>query len=121
MMYRFILALAFFVATGTAFAHGPSQHVLGTVTIIDATHLEVKTQKGGTVDVQITKDTRFKEKGNPKGTNLPAAGDRVVIEATKENNLLTAIEVHFSAVKRAPQPDPASASTPAQPAPVSGQ
>jgi len=51
------------------------------------------------VEVQLNKQTRFKEKGNPKGTNLPAAGNRVVVEAVEDNNVLTAIEVQFSAAK----------------------
>jgi uncharacterized protein DUF5666 len=115
MSQHLILAFLFFFTAATAFAHGTGQHVLGTVTAIDSTHLAIKTPKGGTVDVQINKETRFKEKGNPKGTNLPAVGDRVVIEATKDNKVLTATEVHFSAAKRV-QP---AAPTVAQPAPAS--
>ena len=104
MMYRSILVcLVSFMAT-TAFAHGTGQHVLGTVTAIDATHVEVKTPKGKTVDVQVSKQTRFKEKGNPKGANLPMVGDRVVIEATKDNKVLQAIEVNFSSATRVPAP-----------------
>ena len=94
----FILCLS-----SITWAHGTGQHVLGTVTAIDAKHLEVKTPKG-TVDVQINKQTRFKEKGNPKGTNLPAVGDRVVIEAIKDDKVITATEVHFSSVRKAPVP-----------------
>lgn len=104
MIYRSILACALCLIATTAFAHGTGQHVLGTVTAIDATHLEIKTPKGKTVDVQFTKQTRFKEKGNPKGANLPAVGDRVVIEATKDNKVLTATEVHYSSGKRATTP-----------------
>ena len=104
MIYRNILTCAFFFIATTAFAHGTGQHVLGTVTAIDATHLEVKTPKGQTVDVHVNKQTRFKEKGNPKGANLPAVGDRVVIEATKDNKVLTATEVHYSSGKRVPTP-----------------
>ena len=51
------------------------------------------------MEVQLNKQTRFKEKGNPKGTNLPAASNRVVVEAVEDNNVLTAIEVQFSAAK----------------------
>lgn len=104
MMYRSILAcLLCFVAT-TAFAHGTGQHVLGTVMAIDATHIEIKTPKGKTVDVQVNKQTRFKEKGNPKGAGLPVVGDRVVIEATRDDKVLRATEVHFSAATRVPAP-----------------
>lgn len=104
MICRSILACVLLFIATTAFAHGTGQHVLGTVTAIDATHLEIKTPKGKTVDVQVNKQTRFKEKGNPKGANLPSVGDRVVIEATKDNKVLTATEVHYSSGKRAPIP-----------------
>ena len=104
MWLRLILTLTCLFISTPSFAHGTGQHVLGTVTAIDATHVEVKTPKGRTVDVQVNKQTRFKEKGNPKGANLPSVGDRVVIEATKDNKVLTAIEVHYSSGKRAPIP-----------------
>jgi hypothetical protein len=81
---------------------------LGTVVAIDAKHLEVKTQKGTTVDVQINKQTRFKEKDRPKSTNLPEVGDRVVIEAIKDEKTLTATEVHFSSMKKQTPPTPAT-------------
>lgn len=106
-MVRFImlsLTWAFTLTSTVALAHADSQHVLGTVTVIDATHVEVKTPKGKTVGVQLNKQTRFREKGNPKGANLPAVGDRVVIEATKDNKDLIATEVHFSSAKKAAVP-----------------
>lgn len=110
MLYRSLLACALCLISATAFAHGSGQHVLGTVTAVDATHLTIKTPKGQTVNVQVNKQTRFREKGNPKGANLPAVGDRVVIEATKTNKILTATEVHYASGKRLPSP--------AQPAPT---
>jgi Domain of unknown function (DUF5666) len=100
MFHRLMLAALCLTLSSTAFAHGTGLHVLGTVVAIDAKHLEVKTQKGTTVDVQINKQTRFKEKDHPKSTNLPAVGDRVVIEAIKEDKTLTATEVHFSSMKK---------------------
>src|SRR5215475_1439791 len=106
-MFRFIilfLTLSWTFATPLIWAHGSDQHVLGTVTLIDATHVEVKTPKGKTIDVQINKQTRFREKGNPKGKNLPQVGDRVVIEATKDNGSLIATEVHFSSAKKPAAP-----------------
>jgi hypothetical protein len=110
MRLRLILTLTYLFISTASFAHGTDQHVLGTVTAIDATHVEVKTQKGKTVAVQVNKQTRFKEKGNPKGANLPVVGDRVVIEATKDDKTLLATEIHFSAATRVPAP--------VQPAPV---
>lgn len=106
MVSRILLVLAFLLLPTTSFAHGTGQHVLGTVTAIDEKHIEVKTPKGAAVSVKLTKQTRFKEKGNPNSTEPPAVGDRVVIEATKENKVLIATEVHYSAAKNAPVATP---------------
>jgi hypothetical protein len=118
MLHRFVLVALFMSLASPAFAHGTGQHVLGTIVAIDSKHLEVKTQKGTTVDVQINKQTRFKEKDHPKSTNLPTVGDRVVIEAIKDDKTLTATEVHFSSLKKAApeasaQPQQTPAGTPA--------
>lgn len=104
MFHRLMLAVLCVTVSSTAFAHGTGQHVLGTVVAIDAKHVEVKTQKGTTVEVLINKQTRFKEKDHPKSTNLPTVGDRVVIEAIKDEKTLTATEVHFSSMKKQTAP-----------------
>ena len=104
MWLRVIVTLACCCISTASFAHGTDQHVLGTVTAIDATHVEVKTPMGGTVGVRVNKQTRFKEKNNPKGANVPVVGDRVVIKATKNDKLLLATEIHFSSATRVPVP-----------------
>jgi hypothetical protein len=118
MLYRFVLAALCMTLASTAFAHGTGQHVLGTVVAIDAKHLEVKTQKGTTVEVQINKQTRFKEKDRPKSTNLPEVGDRVVIEAIKDDKALTATEVHFSSMKKPAPPAPTLSQQAPEPTPA---
>jgi hypothetical protein len=117
MFYPVVVA-ALLLTLSSAFAHGTGLHVLGTVVAIDAKHVEVKTQKGTTIDVQINRQTRFKEKDRPKSTNLPEVGDRVVIEAVKDDKTLTATEVHFSSMKKQTPPSaPAQQAPPATPAP----
>lgn len=101
MIRVILLGFALMLAPSAAWAHGSGQHVLGTVTAIDETHIEVKTPKGASVAVNLTKQTRFKEKGNPKSTTPPVVGDRVVIEATKDTTTLTATEVNYSSAKKA--------------------
>ena len=105
MFSRLFLSLTFLLMSTVTFAHRTGQHVLGTVTAIDEKHIEIKTPKGAAVSVKLTKQTRFKAKGNPKSTEPPTVGDRVVIEATrdeKDKKVLTATDVHYSAVKHAP-------------------
>ena len=108
MIYRSILACALcFIAT-TAFAHGTGQHVLGTVMAIDTKHIEVKSSKGQSVDVQIDKRTLYKDKNDPKRAGVPEVGDRVIIKATrgdkKGDKVLLATEINFLSAKRVPAP-----------------
>ncbi|OQW31323.1 MAG: hypothetical protein A4E19_20345 [Nitrospira sp. SG-bin1] len=79
-------------------------HVLGTVTSIDAKHIEVKTAKGSVVSLLLTKQVKYKNKGNPKSLDPPAVGDRVIIEASKDekNKKVIATVVHYSAMRNAP-------------------
>ena len=92
-----------FISTAS-FAYGTDQHVLDTVMAIHGTRVEVKTPMGGMVDVRVDKQTRFKEKNNPKGGHVPMVGDRVIITATKSDKLLLATEVYFCSTSRAPAP-----------------
>lgn len=112
MIRAILLGLALILPSSAAWAHGSAQHVFGTVTAIDGTHIEVKTPKGATVSVSVTKQTRFKEKGNPASRELPVIGDRVVIEATKEAKTLTATEVNYSSARKAAASAPPAPAAP---------
>jgi hypothetical protein len=74
-------------------------HVLGTVTAIDAKHIEVRTAKGPVVSVLLGKQVKFKNKNNLKSVNPPEVGDRVIIEATKDKQKVTATVVHYSSMR----------------------
>jgi hypothetical protein len=112
-MWLRLIVTCLFISTAS-FAHGADQHVLGAIMAIDANHVEIKTTKGLSVNVQLNKQTWYKDESNPKGVNRPAVGDRVVIKATKSDkkgdNMLLATEIYFSSIKRVPilpQPIPA--------------
>ena len=77
-------------------AHGSGQHVLGVVTAIDTVHIEIKTPKGQSVSVRLTDKTHYKAKNLRRTKSSPQVGDRVVIEAEKDETGLIATEVHFS-------------------------
>ena len=95
---------------GIDIVHAADQHVLGTVMAIDAKHIEIKTSKG-LVDLQVNKQTTFKDQHKPKGTTMPEVGDRVIIVVTKNEKkgakkgdpLLLATEIHFSTARRIPR------------------
>lgn len=79
------------------------QHVVGTVTAIDHKHIEVKTpNKAVPVSVKLTKHVQFKNKNNPASTTPPGVGDRVIIEATKDNKKLVATIVYYSTIRQVP-------------------
>ena len=104
MWLRLIVTLTCLFISAPSFAHGTDQHVLGTIMAINATHVEIKTSKGQSVDVRVNKKTQYKDANNPKGANVPEVGDRVIIKATKDEKVLLATEIHFSAAKRVPVP-----------------
>ena len=85
-------------------AAGTDIHVLGIVAAIDAKHIEVKTTRGPTVPVLLTKQVKFKNKSNPKSNDPPVVGDRVIIEATKDDKTkkVFATVVHYSPVQTTP-------------------
>lgn len=79
-------------------------HVLGTVTAIDEKHMEVKTAKGSVVSVLLDKQVKFKKKNNPKSVDPPEIGDRVIIEATRDKQKVTATIVHYSPMRNPSTP-----------------
>jgi len=107
MWLSLIVTLTCFFFSTPSFAYGADIHVLGTVMAIDAKHVEVKTPKGQ-VDVQVNNKTRYKDQHDPKGTDRPEVGDRVIVIATKNDKkgakkgdpLLLATEIYFSTAKR---------------------
>lgn len=90
----------------TTMVYGADLHVLGIVAAIDAKHIEVKIAKGPVVSVLLTKQVKFRNKSNPKSIDPPAVGDRVIIEASKDDKTkkVSATVVHYSSVKTASPP-----------------
>lgn len=108
-VYRLIRSSVGLLVLVAFFTAGPTQaadvvHVLGTVTAIDATHVEVKTAKGQIVSVLLNKQVQFKNKLNTKSVDLPEVGDRVIIEATKEKQKVMATIVHYSPMRNPSTP-----------------
>jgi hypothetical protein len=106
MWLRLIITLTCLLILAPNVALSADQHVLGTITAIDATHVEIKTAMGQLVNVQVNKKTRYKDESNSKKATMPEVGNRVVIMADKiekkGNNMLLATDIHFSSAKRVP-------------------
>jgi hypothetical protein len=94
-----LLAFALILIPIAGMTHGTDQHVMGTVTAIDATHIEVKTPKGASVTVKVNDQTQFISKAVKRPNGQPQVGDRVVIDVTRDGSVMTATEVQYSSPK----------------------
>lgn len=103
---RILLYSLFLLGIWTvAFAHGSEQHVLGTIMVIDATHVDVKTLKGQTVSAHLTEATHYRVKGKAGSPSVPQVGDRVVIDVTRTGDVLTATEIQFAKLENKVRPN----------------
>jgi hypothetical protein len=81
-------------------AHGDEQHVMGTVTKIDAMSISVKTTDGAVKTVMVTPETKFVKNGSMTTLGNLKVGDRVVIHAKAIGDMLHATEVKIGEVSK---------------------
>ncbi len=95
-MKRATLAVYAVLILGTMlWAHGDEQHVMGTVTKIDAMSISVKTVEGVVKTVMVMPETKFVKNGSQSKLEDLKAGDRVVIHARAVGEMLHATEVKY--------------------------
>ena len=94
--YLVILAVCF-AFVGTALAHNGMEHVMGTVNSVNATNITVKAADGKIQSVALTATTKYSRNKHPVTLQEIKVGDRIVIHATKKDNMLTAVEVEVGA------------------------
>src|SRR5258707_5773619 len=98
-MKRAILAVcAALILAIMVWAHGDEQHVMGTVTKIDAMSISVKTADGAVKTVMVMPETKFVKNGSTKKLGDLKVGDRVVIHAKAIGDMLHATEVKIGQV-----------------------
>lgn len=86
-----------------AVAHGGHAHtVLGTVSVVDATHLEVHSQEGEDVSLDLEKETKFVRGKKQVSASDIAAGERVAVTYVEEDGRKIAREVRLSDAPVAP-------------------
>lgn len=84
-----------------AFAHGGGMHIMGTVAVLDAQHVVVKTKEGKTMSVLVNDKTTYR-KGAAAATSADLqVGDRVIVHTTGKGDPLTAGEIRFSSAGKA--------------------
>jgi hypothetical protein len=93
--------LAVMILSAPLFAHGGFTHVMGTVTAMDATHVEVKTRAGKTVSVKLTEATKFTRSGAAAAAADMKVGERVAVEAKGHADALEAAEVKLGVMEKA--------------------
>lgn len=95
------LVLAAVVAlAGPLLAHGNYTHVMGTVTAMDASHVEVKTKAGKVVSVKLTDATKFTKAGAASTAKDMQVGQRVSVEAKPKGEELEASEVKLGVMPK---------------------
>ncbi|HEX6738705.1 MAG TPA: DUF5666 domain-containing protein [Vicinamibacteria bacterium] len=100
MHRRHILSLLVLAAGGgalPALAHGGHEHVMGTVKSVDtqARKVEVTTVRGKVVTVLVDDKTKYSRGKAAASEKELAVGEKVVIDAGKENGQLVAREVRL--------------------------
>src|SRR5512138_3086216 len=96
-----LAVLALVLSPLAATAHEGHDHLMGTVTKVQADRLEVKAVDGTSHDVALTKATTYL-KGKSAATKADVKpGVRVVVEATKTKGGLEAKEVRMSVEDKA--------------------
>ncbi len=81
--------------------HGGGEHVMGTVSTVDAEHLVLKDRAGKTVSIRLTQETKYfaGEAAAPAGD--VKVGDRVVVDVAGKEGSFTATQVRLGAQKPA--------------------
>ena len=98
-MMKRIAALALVASlalTAHAVAHGGKQHVMGTVTALDETHVVVQTRDGKTLSIALAKDTEYRKGDVPAAVADLKVGDRVVVDLAAKGDTPSAREVRFA-------------------------
>lgn len=99
-MKRFLLLiLTFGLFAGAAYAHNGMEHVMGTVTAMDAMSISVKTMDGTVKTVALSADTKFLKGESAITLHDIKVGDHIVIHAGKKKGKLVAAEVKVGAMK----------------------
>jgi len=94
-----VLLLALGAFAGVAYAHNGMQHVVGMVTSITGTAMDVKAADGTTQTVALTSDTKYLKANATATLKDIQMDDHVIIHATKKGDQLIAVEVWVGATK----------------------
>ena len=99
--------VVFFLFVALAFpaqlvAHEGHEHkVMGTVTTVDASHVEIETADGKKTSVQLNKQTKYLKGKSPATAADIKVGDRIALTVVEKDGTPTAKEVRLAKVESA--------------------
>ena len=97
-MIGMLVALA-----GRVLAHEGHEHkMMGTVTAVDAAHLDMDSKDGGKVSIVLTKDTKCFKGSAPAAVSDIKVGDRVVVSAVEAGKKMVAHEIRMATSESKP-------------------
>lgn len=94
-------------APGSLLAHAGHHHVMGTISAMDAAHIEVRTQDGKSVSVPVGAATKYFKGKAASSLSDVKVGARVVVDVDKDGK---AEQVHLSSGATASKPAKAAPS-----------
>lgn len=110
---RTLAALGFALLTSSAaHAHGGHHHLMGTVTAVQPSKLELKTRDGKAVSVELTDKTIYKKGKEAAKASDVRVGERIMIDTDAAKESPVAVEVKLGAM-RTPSPSPSHDKQPA--------
>ena len=101
-MRRHLAALTVILLIGafsSVQAHGGGRHVMGTVSAVDASHVEVKTNEGKIVSARLDKETKYFRGNAPATLADVKIGMRIVLHLTVDEDKPTVREARLPAKK----------------------
>ncbi|WP_242344625.1 DUF5666 domain-containing protein [Anaeromyxobacter terrae] len=96
---RTLMALVPLLATSPAAAHEEHGRAMGVVQSVTAEQLVVKTTDGHSVAFTVTPETRFFQGEKPARREDVQAGQRAVVQGTRDGERLRAITVKLGTAK----------------------
>jgi len=89
------------LCSSPALAHGDikhgGEHVMGTVSAVDAEHLVVEDRAGRTVSINLTKETKYFAGEAAALASHVRVGGRVVVDVVGEEGSFTATQIRLGA------------------------
>jgi hypothetical protein len=104
-MRKLCLSLLLILVSDSSLAHGGKTHIMGTLTAVDARHIEVKTKDGKTVSILLNKDTKYHRENAVAVFSDIQVGQRVVVDVTGKGDKMSASEIQLAPAKQVKGPE----------------